>query len=77
VASSLITNVSYGPSHPLVHVLLAITLLSLPLFVWVEARAAEPILPLELLTQPQPALVFAAFFLLTATWFARVSGRHW
>lgn len=54
--------------------LFGIAAISLPMFVWIEARAKEPILPLELLTQTQPALVFVAFLLLTATWFARV--RH-
>lgn len=45
----------------------------LPLFVLIERKAAQPILPMTMLAKGQPSLILFGFFLLTASNFSRVS----
>jgi hypothetical protein len=44
-----------------------------PLFLCIEAKAKQPILPLRFLADPQIAMILFGFVLLTATNYARVS----
>ncbi len=72
-AASLTTSSGYPISHPLVWSLALLCAITLPLFAGIEKKAAEPILPLSLLTRLQPSLVLMGFVLTTATNFSRVS----
>lgn len=72
---SLATASGYAFSHPFVWGLLALFALSTVLFVIVEHRAAEPLVPMSLLKSWTPALVLVAFLLLTMSTFARVRPR--
>ncbi|WVQ63809.1 uncharacterized protein L199_001964 [Kwoniella botswanensis] len=71
-SSSLWTSSHYPLSHPLPLSLLAIALVTFPLFIWVEKKAAHPILPLTMLSRPQPRLVLLGFFLTTLSNFSRL-----
>ena len=73
MASSLTSSSGYAFTHPTVIGLFVTTLITLPLFAIIERRAAEPILPLSLLTRAQPSMVLLGFVLSTASNFARVS----
>lgn len=73
IASSLTTSSNYALTHPLVAGLFATSALTLPIFIIIERRAAEPILPMSMLTRLQPSLALGGFFLLTASNFSRVS----
>ena len=73
IAASLNTSSGYPFTHPLVYGLSALCVVTLLLFVWIENKALEPILPMSLLTRLQPSLVLVAFVLLTTTMFARAS----
>ena len=73
VASSLTTSSGYPVTHPAVWGLALACFVSTVIFIFVERRAAQPILPLELLTKWSPALVLAAFTLNSAVNFSRVS----
>ena len=72
-ASSLMSSSGYPFRHPLVWGLYLVCLVSLPLFAWIENRAAEPILPMTFFTRLQPSLVLFGLFLCTAGAFSRVS----
>jgi hypothetical protein len=76
IASSLTTSSNYPLSHPLVYGLFLLSALTLPLFIHIERRAAEPILPIGMLTRFQPSLALGGFFLLTASNFSRVRYLH-
>lgn len=58
--------------HPLVLSLLGAFVVTVPLFLFIEKRAREPILPLTLLTRAQPSLVLFGFVCLTGANFSRV-----
>nr|WRH23635.1 Histidine phosphatase superfamily [Naematelia aurantialba] len=72
IAVSLATSSGYPWSHPLVVGLLGLAVFVLPPFAYIESKAAEPIVPLTLLTRVQTTLVLMAFVLTTATTFARL-----
>jgi hypothetical protein len=73
VALSLHTASNYPYSHPAVYGLLILFFLATIAFYFVEEyHAHEPLIPMTLLTQCTPALVLAAFTLLTLTTFARL-----
>ncbi|GFZ47341.1 hypothetical protein JCM24511_05084 [Saitozyma sp. JCM 24511] len=72
IASSLTTSSNYALTHPLVAGLFATSALTLPIFIIIERRAAEPILPMSMLTRLQPSLALGGFFLLTASNFSRL-----
>jgi hypothetical protein len=76
IASSLTTSSNYALTHPLVAGLFATSALTLPIFIIIERRAAEPILPMSMLTRLQPSLALGGFFLLTASNFSRVSAER-
>ncbi|EIW66088.1 hypothetical protein TREMEDRAFT_35563, partial [Tremella mesenterica DSM 1558] len=71
ISSSLTTSSGYPFRHPLVSSLVGICGITTPLFIWIESRVNEPILPLGLLTKGQPSLVMGGFVLLTACNYAR------
>ncbi|OCF35647.1 hypothetical protein I316_02702 [Kwoniella heveanensis BCC8398] len=71
-SSSLCTSSHYPLFHPLPLSLLAIALIAFPLFIFVESKAAHPILPLTMLKRPQPSLILFGFVLTTATNFSRL-----
>ncbi|WVW79459.1 hypothetical protein I302_101428 [Kwoniella bestiolae CBS 10118] len=71
-SSSLWTSSHYPLSHPLPLSLLAISLVTFPLFIWVEKNAEHPILPLTMLSRPQPRLILIGFFLTTMSNFSRL-----
>ncbi|KAK1922622.1 major facilitator superfamily domain-containing protein [Papiliotrema laurentii] len=72
IGASLTTTSGYPLTHPLVSGLFLLSLSTLPLFVWIERRAKEPILPLSVLSRFQPRIVLIAFMLTTMTNFSRM-----
>ena len=53
-----------------------VCVVTLPIFAWIEKKAVEPILPLNLITRAQPCLVLMGFAFTTSANFARVSPHH-
>ncbi|WRT69156.1 uncharacterized protein IL334_006140 [Kwoniella shivajii] len=72
ISTSLYTSSHYPLSHPLPLSLLIVAIISLPIFIFIEKKAAHPILPLTMLTRAQPSLVLFGFVLTTATNFSRL-----
>ncbi|WVR08976.1 hypothetical protein IAU60_006035 [Kwoniella sp. DSM 27419] len=72
ISSSLMTTSHYPITHPVALSLLILAVISLPLFILTESRAAHPILPLSMLKRAQPSLVLFGFVLTTATNFSRL-----
>ena len=72
---SLATASGYQFSHPFVWGLLVLCAVSTVVFVVVEHKAAEPLVPMSLLKSWTPALVLIGFLLLTMSTFARVRVR--
>ncbi|KAK4685900.1 sedoheptulose-bisphosphatase, partial [Tremellales sp. Uapishka_1] len=72
LSSSLTTSSGYSISHPLVWGLFSTFCVTLPLFIYIEKKAHEPILPLSMLTRVQPTLILFGFVCTTATNFSRL-----